>query len=273
MSRLMTALIATFVASSCWLAACGDDGGNGTTTTDTVGGGSDSDTTGGSEGCEPAIPAKNNNTSVAPAAVAGNASTVTGVSSANVTGTEPPRAGACTGTPSYPATGAYTYPWRGLTVNEQSFTCNNCPDGVPALQGRWRALGHCSGATDAVDVDLPNPSEYAELLFVDGNSWYAKITNSDGTYEARGWYMCADTGELLPARYFWVTTEVLQDTGNTGAHVGEIFKTDVSGNGGVVNNLFFYDSLAAGSGGIYQAYCKIGDEVGQEACYDPYTRL
>ncbi|MCB9734894.1 MAG: hypothetical protein H6745_20090 [Deltaproteobacteria bacterium] len=269
----MTALIATFVASSCWLAACGDDGGNGTTTTDTVGGGSDSDTTGGSEGCEPAIPAKNNNTSVAPAAVAGNASTVTGVSSANVTGTEPPRAGACTGTPSYPATGAYTYPWRGLTVNEQSFTCNNCPDGVPALQGRWRALGHCSGATDAVDVDLPEPVGVRGAAFrrrqqlVREDHELGRHVRGARLVHVRG------HGELLPARYFWVTTEVLQDTGNTGAHVGEIFKTDVSGNGGVVNNLFFYDSLAAGSGGIYQAYCKIGDEVGQEACYDPYTRL
>lgn len=272
MSRTMTALIATFVASSCWLAACGDGGGGGTPT-DTIGG---SDTAGPQEGCEPAIPAKNDKTSVAPAAAGGDASPLTGVSRAGVTGTEPTRSAACSGLPAYGPTTGFVYPWYGVTFDGTTLTCNNCPSGDTKLQGRWRNHGFCGvNGSGAADPDLPHPADYAEIFFVDGNTWYTKLTTPEGVYEARGWYVCSDKGEgeVGHARLYWVTTEVLQDTGDTGAHVGEVYKTDVAllQSGGL--HLFYYNDPVSGQTGAKADYCIIGSDLNGEVCYDPYTRL
>ncbi len=268
-------LVATLSALGLALSGCGEDSASSadtTVTTDTSGAETTAETSSGDTAaplCGDPVPALNNTTSVAPQIPSGaDVSQLTGVSRAGESCTPPTPNASCNG-PVSAATGAFAYPYCGLTAGGNSYTCNGCPDGHPALQGRWRGVGFCPDAGDP-DVDHPPPTEFAELLFIDGNTWYSRIDAGGTAYEARGWYFCAEQPEHPNAHLFWVTTEVLADSEGA-TSVGEVHETDVPLTTTGQLLLFYFDSVGA-STSVGITYCAIGEMVNGELCYDPYTR-
>lgn len=265
------ALVGCGDSSSSSDTAGGDTGGTTDTAADT--GGTPTDT-GGTGQCGDPIPAQNTNVSVAPNIGSGSdVAQLTGVDRSGETCTEPTRSPTCTG-PSYQATNAFAYPWCGSSNGSDTYTCNGCPDGHPLLQGRFRAMGFCDAMAGDPDVDTPVPSDFAELLFIEGNTWYARIKNgsNNSDYEARGWYFCSEQPENSNAHLFWVTTEVITDTSGT-AQVGDTIRTDVPLDAGDGPLLFYFNELMGSDAGVNATYCKIGETVNGEECYDPFTRL
>ena len=242
MKRYMPWIAVPFFA----LAACDSDDGNTTTpdgTTDTTG----SDT------------------------VTPGTSAVTGVNT-NVTVTAPTRNANCDNTEVDNGNNGAKYPWGGLTVDGTAYTCNRCPTGLADFQGKWRAHGF---ADDQVtpDYDKGNDADTgdAEVLFIDGNTWYSHLSDHQDqkSVETRGWFVCTQQPEHPNEHLFWVTLQAVPE-GTLGANNGDINESDVILSSGSDKKLIaWYDSTTSEQN-VQIGYCKIGTSSGGQTCNDPF---
>ena len=216
-------------------------------------------------------------------------SAITGVSTAGVTCTEPTPTG-CTDT--LVAGGGFTYPWCGLNIPASKsasgaaydFTCDTCPSGIPGLSGMYRVYGFEDNGNGAASVDLPDPAQYAETLYVDGNTFRIHVRDAQGgpvtEAEYAGWFLCTDKGELTNRHLFWVITDV--SISGLDAAVGQVFESDflnsLSDTSGVNIAWFTSDKLAVANNSCTAAapcptwsYCKIGSTLSGKECYDPFA--
>ena len=239
------------------LAACGDDGNGGTDVDATVTTTTDTAVT---------------STNVPDTTVNGDAivgvgkSSLTCVQAEGVTCTPPTPNAACDG-PVYADTGNFTYPFCGLSAGGNSYTCNGCESGPPAAQGTFRAIGFDDGGDGDANVDLPPAEDFAEKLVIDGNTFYNYIDLDGQITEIRGWIMCAEKPEQANGHLFWVITDVIRDDFNPPYQAGDVFETDVilSNSDGI---LIFHYNEVGGTTGQSDAYCKVGDDVNDETCFD-----
>ncbi len=160
------------------------------------------------------------------------------------------------------------YPWGGATIAGQTYTCNGCPGGHPEVQGMYRVMGFDDDGT--ANPDLPDAdNDYAELLYIDGNTWYSVIRDARAgtTTETRGWFFCAMKPEHPNAHTFWTTTAVDQGS----AQVGGVNESDVFLTlGGGAEMLLFWTNEPGTSLGIELGYCRIGSTVGGKLCQSPF---
>lgn len=253
MIRYMPWIAAPFFA----LAACDSDSGS-SDTTDTTGG----DTTTGDTN----VPA--------------GTSALTGVNT-NVTVTAPTRNAACDNGEVDNANHGAKYPWGGLTVGTTNYTCNACPGGLEALQGQWRFF--LFDNDDNEDYTSPAASDYAEVVYIDGNTWYTKIYDSQAspkTVEARGYYACLQQPEHPNKHLLWVTLEATP-TGAQGWSAGEAFGSDVPLIGGASGKdwrAYWYndprdtnaDFNKTTGGDDEKPYCQFGSSAGGKTCSNPF---
>ncbi|MFO0747625.1 MAG: hypothetical protein U1F43_18445 [Myxococcota bacterium] len=250
----MTSAVAALLA----IGACSDDKtttdtstGDTTSTTDTTTDTSTTDTTGG------------------------NTSAVTGVTKpANPKAEPTPNAGCATSDNlSYEATAGFTYPWEGATVDGTTYTCDGCKTGDSKLQGQWRVHGFVNAdGTGDMDYDFPDPAtDYAETLFVDGNTWVSHIkdvkASSEGT--VRGFYFCSQKPEMATQHLFWIVTA----SDDADKPVGYVFETDVVLSAGGDNLILdWYDEPGSVGNQDFQ-YCRLGTKNGDNAeqtCTNPF---
>jgi hypothetical protein len=244
MKRFMPWVVTPFLA----LAACdSDEGNNNTDTTDTTQPSDTNDTT------QPGV------------------SALTGVNT-NVTVTTPTPNASCAANEVDTGTHGAKYPWGGLTAGSTSFTCNKCPGGLQDFQGSFRAHGYAADETTP-DYDKGNNAATgdAEVLLIDGNTWYSKFYDkqSDTTQETRGFFMCSQQPEHPNEHLFWVVTEVVDD-GGSGLEAGDVLRTDVILSQGADRKLIYWMDDLVGQTYVQIGYCKIGTESGGKTCNDPF---
>ena len=171
-------------------------------------------------------------------------------------------------------TGVYgaKYPWGGLAVDGLTFTCNKCPGGLPDLQGQFRAHGWDGDWGGTPDYDIGNsPAKGdAEVLFIDGNTWYSKLyfRSENRTEETRGYFFCSQRPEHANEHLFWVITEVVDD-GGIGLDAGTVWRTEVISSGAERKVISWFADLS-GEQNVQTGYCRIGTEFADKACNDPF---
>jgi hypothetical protein len=172
-----------------------------------------------------------------------------------------------------------SYPWGGHTHHDSAqteFTCNKCPNGHPHLQGSFALIGN--DENDELDPDLPLTSDWIEVLFVDGNTYYSRLhdATTNDTWEYRGFYFCSQQPENPHERIIWVPTEVIQagPAGNQ-VQVGRASVSDVvlssQDHAGVINLFWFNDAALTGGTGGYYEYCKFGSQVNGKTCRNRFN--
>lgn len=160
------------------------------------------------------------------------------------------------------------HPWAGQTIAGKTYTCNRCLGGDPNAQGAWRAIDF---ATEDPTVALP--SERAELLIIDGNTWHLRARAKDlgalVEVHVDGWYACADGAELNSQHLIFNTTAAAPQDG-----LGWFSPDTFSGT-------FLTKGKNLMSWGIYGGfetdwigdiiYCRVGSTVGGKPCTDPFA--
>lgn len=244
MIRYMPWIVAPFLA----LAACDSDSDS--DTTDTTGGDS-SDTA---------------DTNVTP-----GTSAVTGVNT-NVTVTTPTRNAGCDNTDVDNANHGAKYPWGGATINGTTYTCDRCPNGLADFQGKWRAHGFAAdGETPDYSKGGDATTDDAEVLFIDGNTWYSQLHDQQEgkSVETRGWFFCSQKPEHPNEHLFWYTIEAKPE-GQLGATSGEYNESDVIlSQGGDKKLIAWYDTVGGASSASI-GYCKIGTVSNGQTCNNPF---
>jgi hypothetical protein len=164
--------------------------------------------------------------------------------------------------------GGLGYPWGGATIGAKSFTCNGCPNGLPELQGRWRAHGFVPD-TDDMDYRYPDAkTDLATVLFVDGNTFYAAEADArDGSsWQSRGFYFCGMKPESGGKHIYWA------DLDARGAIVNWT-RTEPILSRGPDNLLIKYFNSATDLGdptGFNYPYCRIGSSRDGQICNSPF---
>jgi hypothetical protein len=164
--------------------------------------------------------------------------------------------------------GALTYPWGGAKVGAKSFTCNGCPNGLPELQGDFRAHGFVEDS-DEPDYRYPDTkTDYAVVLKVDGNTFYTATYDARDKKagETRGFYFCSMKPENNAKHLYWI------DLDDNGAIINET-RTDVVLTSGVDNLLLkFFNSATDTTDptGFNYAFCRIGSSRGGQICNSPF---
>jgi hypothetical protein len=247
MKRYMSLIVVPVFA----LAACGDDnGGGGTDTT-----GSDGTTSPDGETTSPP-----------------GTSQLTGVNT-NVQVTVPQRNANCDDSRVDNATHGARYPWGGLTAGERTFTCNRCPSGLGDFQGMWRAHGFAADqSTPDYNKGSDAANDDAELLFIDGNTWYSRLHDhqSGQSVETRGWFVCTQQPEHPNEHLFWVTLQATP-AGVFGANAGDINESDVILSSGTDKKLIAWYDDVGGNTSVQIGYCKIGTQSGSQTCNNPFN--
>ncbi len=245
MKRYMPWVVMPFLT----LLGCDSDDSNPSDTT----GGDTTDTTGGD---------------TVPDTVTPGVSALTGVNT-NVTVTEPtPNAGCAASEVDNGDHGA-SYPWGGLTAAGTSYTCNKCPSGLQDFQGMFRAHGFAADETTPdYDKGADASSDDAELLYIDGNTFYFKLYDkqTNTTDEARGWFFCSQKPENNGEHLFWVVTDGIQGAPQD----GDINRTDVILSQGADRKLISYFDELTGQTNVQIGYCKIGTSSGGKTCNNPF---
>jgi hypothetical protein len=196
-------------------------------------------------------------------------SPLTGVNT-NVTVTTPTRNANCDDSKVDTGNHGAKYPWGGLTAGGMTFTCNKCPTGLADFQGMYRAHGF---ADDKTTPDYEKGGSAAtgdaELLVIDGNTWYSKVYDkqSNTTQETRGWFFCSQKPEHPNEHLFWVNTEVVQGE----AQVGGVNRSDVILSQGTDRKLIFWFDELAGDTNVQIAYCKVGTTFNGKTCNNPFN--
>ncbi len=164
--------------------------------------------------------------------------------------------------------GALTYPWGGAEVGAKSFTCNGCPNGLPELQGEFRAHGFVDDS-DEPDYRYPDTkTDYATVLYVEGNTFYTATydARAQRAGETRGFYFCSMKPENNAKHLYWA------DLDANGA-ITNWTRTDVVLTQGVDNLLLkFFNSATdlSDTTGFNYAYCRIGSSRGGQTCNSPF---
>jgi hypothetical protein len=169
--------------------------------------------------------------------------------------------------------GGLGYPWGGANVTgrsgaAKSFTCNGCPNGLPELQGRWRAHGFVEDS-DEPDYRYPDAkTDLATVLFVDGNTFYAAEADArDGSsWQSRGFYFCGMKPESSGKHIYWA------DLDDNGAIVNWT-RTDPILTSGSDNLLItYFNSLidVSVTTSVSYGYCRIGSSRGGQVCNSPF---
>lgn len=164
--------------------------------------------------------------------------------------------------------GGLGYPWGGATVGAKSFTCNGCPNGLPELQGRWRAHGFVDDS-DEPDYRYPDAkTDLATVLFVDGNTFYAAEADArDGSsWQSRGFYFCGMKPESGGKHIYWA------DLDASGAIVNWT-RTDPILSSGPDNLLIKFFNSATNLGdttGFNYGYCRLDSSRGGQVCNSPF---
>ena len=238
-----------WVFSALLIAACGDDGGTNPAT----------DTTGGTD------TVTSTDTLVGDTSGGGTTSAITGVSTAGVSCSAPTPNAACTGLNTDAATSGFSYPWCGLTTSAKSYTCNGCPFGRVDFGGKYRAMK--DGLSDPPVMDF---EDYKEIIDIDGNTFHIKVQDDSGkTFEARGWFMCANKGEQVNEHAYWVITSATPADGSW--FPGAVLETDhVVINGTDRWYASWYDSVGSQTYTDLE-YCRIGSTIFGEDCTDPFA--
>ncbi len=239
MKRFMPFMFVPFVA----VAACGDDGG-----TD-----------------NPDVTSPSETTETTQETSTPGVSPLTGVNTAVSGITEPERNAGCDDNKVLSASGA-KYPWGGATINGTTYTCNGCPNGHPDIQGTFRGFGfEPDEETSDYSKGADASSDDADLLVVDGNTWYSEIFDiQTGTTQiARGWYFCSQKPEHPNEHVFWTTT-----AGDEGP--GSVSRSNVvlaQGNNQILME-WFYE--LTGQQYTQIAYCRVGSTLGDQVCNNPF---
>lgn len=250
MKRIMPWVVMPLLASFPLVACDSDDGEKDTTsdTTDTSQPGDTTDTT------QPGV------------------SALTGVNT-NVTVTTPTPNASCNAGAVDTGTHGAKYPWGGLTAGDKNYTCNKCPGGLQDFQGSFRAHGYAADETTP-DYDKGNSAATgdAEILFIDGNTWYSKFYDkqSNTTQETRGYFVCTQQPEHPNEHLFWVVTEVVDD-GGSGLEAGDILRTDVILSQGSDRKLIYWFDDLVGQTYVQIGYCKIGTAAEGKTCNNPFN--
>ena len=249
---------AVFVGALAALAACGDD-----TTQKTTDAGFDAIL--GSDGT-----GTTTNPTDTTSVGTGGVSPITGVNTSVPYTTPTPNAG-CDPTEVDHGTYGAVYPWGGYThwdTGHTRFTCNQCPGGRAAIQGRYQLIGRGDGGEGEFDPDFPLASDEIESLYVDGNTFYVhwRDTRNGDEYEWRGYYFCSQKPENPKERIVWVPTEVVQAGPSDNQVV--VGKGDVSDPqltsqeiSGAAYLFYFDDGALIGGTGVGYEYCRWGTEI------------
>jgi len=247
MKRYIPFMFVPFVA----LAACGDDA---TTTTP------DGDATMTPDG-----------ETAGETVVTPGTSALTGVNT-NVTVTTPTRNANCDSTEVDNGNNGAKYPWGGLTANEKNYTCNRCPTGLADFQGMWRAHGFAADeSTPDYDKGSDAATGDAEILFIDGNTWYSNFHDEQEgkSVETRGWFVCTQQPEQANEHLYWVTLSAVPE-GTLGANNGDINESDVILSQGTDKKLIAWYDAVGGNTSASIGYCKIGTSSGGKTCNNPF---
>lgn len=167
--------------------------------------------------------------------------------------------------------GFVTYPWGGRTIGGKAYTCNKCPGGIRDFQGKWRAHGFTSDGEIDYSLGAVAGSDDAELLFIDGNTFYSRIYDlqEDKTVELHGWFFCGQQPEQADEHLFWVVLDATPD-GTWGYTAGTIFESDVILSWANDRKLItWFDDLGANTSADI-GYCQIGTAAGGQLCNDPF---
>jgi hypothetical protein len=154
------------------------------------------------------------------------------------------------------------HPFCPPTIGGTDYTCNRAPTGYGDFQGQYRVFGF----NDADGEDFTLPETSAEILYIDGNTWY-NVVKFDGqpTYEARGYFIVPGQPERSDRHFFWIVTEVIQQgSGDTVA--GDVYETDNVIRTGSDRLLVFYYDEVGGSTNVGINYCRIGSSSNGQAC-------
>jgi len=204
--------------------------------------------------------------------VAPGTSALTGVNT-NVTSTPPtPNAGCDLSEVDNTNHGA-RYPWNGFTEGATTYTCNKCPGGHPALQGQWRAFEY-EADNDTPNYEAPAASDQAEILFVDGNTWYTGYYDSRESVsrvDARGYYFCTQKPEHPNEHLGWVILEA-DPEGALGYDTGGSYGSDVPLTATGELRMYYYATIAEQNGAHLDAtrpYCKFGATSAGKTCTNP----
>lgn len=176
-----------------------------------------------------------------------------------------------------------TYPWGGYThwdADQTEFTCNQCPNGEPGMSGMYQLIGRTNNGEGELDPDLPELTDWVEVLYIDGNTFYQRMLDakSGDEWVFRGYYVCTQKPENGNERILWIPTEV-DKAGPSGnqAVVGKgavsdgfLVSQDVEG----VFLLYWYDDGAL-TGGAWLSfeYCKFNADIEGKSCRNRFDEL
>lgn len=200
-----------------------------------------------------------------------NVSPCTGVNVA-VTVTTPTPNPSCDPRRVEPGPFGYVYPWGGATLQGKNYTCNKCPGGLRDFQGKWRAHGFTEGGDPDYSLGAEAGPDDAELLFIDGNTFYSRIYDrqTDVTVELRGWFFCGQQPEQPNEHLYWFVLEA-NPAGTWGYDAGTVFESDVILSWGNDRKLIiWFDELGASTSADI-GYCQIGTTAGGQFCNDPFA--
>lgn len=198
-------------------------------------------------------------------------SALTGVDT-NVTVTTPTPNAGCDQTKVDNGNNGAKYPFGGLEVGGKSYTCDKCPTGLKEFQGKWRAHGFAADETTP-DYDLGSDASTgdAEILFIDGNTWYSQIHDKQlqQSVETRGWLLCSQKPEHPNEHLFWTTLSAVP-AGTLGANNGDINESDVILSSGSDKVLIAWYDEVGGNTSVQIGYCKVGTSSGGKECNNPF---
>jgi hypothetical protein len=160
-------------------------------------------------------------------------------------------------------------PWRGFFYDDQPYTCNVCPGGIPAIQGTWRRY-----ALSVDDPTAPPEDGVAQRFVIDGNTWRIEMRGDDlGEYlesEMGGWYFCSDQPENT-ARLKVFITEYVSPNGAFGWLRNMVWSADtLTGQENSGDMLLLRYEGVGGKAMGQRRYCKIGGTVWGKPCRDPF---
>jgi hypothetical protein len=163
-------------------------------------------------------------------------------------------------------------PWSGFTHKGLTYTCNKCPGGDELLQGEWRAVFDVDDPTVPYEGD-PTFREYIQF---NGNTFRNILEGEDlGTKVGaviEGWFFCSSKPETVNETKFFVLTKV-EPEGAFGWETGFVYSADTLMSDPNNMLLGWYDGVVTSAGGKYGGtapYCRIGSEVGDIPCTDPF---
>lgn len=163
--------------------------------------------------------------------------------------------------PSVEATKGDSVFWNGWTHEGEQYTCNKCPAGRLAWEGRWRAVHF-----QTEDPETPlDGGAYMDTMDFSGNLWTWRVRDdNDPAFEVatvEAWFFCSSKPEISSEKTVFVITAA-DPEGAVGYSTGDVYTADLLLQGGD-QMAFLYDQgfLVKCDGPCDAVYCRVGAEV------------